>query len=70
MHAITCKFSPILLKFSENVITKQLYPVLTNSGTNLESFQLELWEKIRLNVRIKTMGQLEHESEKIIVDIS
>lgn len=65
----TSDHSPILLTLSENIITKQPNPTLTNKGTDWESFKLELAERIKLNTPIKTIEQLEQESHKFMIDI-
>ena len=65
----TSDHSPILCTLSETVITKQPNPVLTNKGTDWESFQMELNERIELNVPIKTIEQLELEVQKFMTDI-
>lgn len=68
-HGLSSDHSPILLTLSEYVITKGSNPTLTNKKTDWESFKMEIHERIKLNVPIKSIQQLELESKKFIIDV-
>lgn len=46
--------SPLVLTLSENIIKKELKPILINKTTNWKYFQVDLSNKIQLKIRCKT----------------
>lgn len=58
--------SPVILTLSDKIIQKEPNPTLVNKHTDWESFQIELNEKIQLNVPLRTAEELEKETEKIV----
>ena len=56
--------SAVILTLSERIIKKEARPTLVNKTTDWEGFKLELQEAIKLNIKLKTVEQLEQETEK------
>lgn len=61
--------SPIILTLSENVIQKEVNPVLCNRYTNWEQFKSGLEEKIVLDVPLRNKNQLDEELEKFVISV-
>ena len=59
----------VFLTFSDKVITKAVTPRLINEITNWENFQKYLEENIKLNLNLKTVRQLEIETENFMQTI-
>lgn len=61
--------SPILLTISEQIVTTEMKPALTNKFTDWVNFQSEINEKIEFSGFIQTTEQLEQETDLFMINI-
>lgn len=58
--------SPVLLTLSDRIIQRESNPTLVNKLTDWGSFKIEVNENIQLNVSLRTIDDLEKETEELV----